>query len=181
MVGEPVWLEQKNGHKFLALNTEAKNARGAAIVAHGRGWGLDYELYGTLRSKLAEADCTTLSIQLPLSAFSACKTSENRLRIAGFAYGGGQMVVIRLARGGAKKRPFFNVVVADSRRARDGRFIERLGFYDPKAPAGHESLRISMDRVQHWQGQGAKISDTVARLVKQFSAGQAGAVQPTQS
>jgi small subunit ribosomal protein S16 len=91
------------------------------------------------------------------------------------------MVVIRLARGGAKKRPFFNVVVADSRRARDGRFIERLGFYDPKAPAGHESLRISMDRVQHWQGQGAKISDTVARLVKQFSASQAGAVQPTQS
>ena len=91
------------------------------------------------------------------------------------------MVVIRLARGGAKKRPFFNVVVADSRRARDGRFIERLGFYDPKAPPGHEALRISMDRVQHWQGQGAKISDTVARLVKQFSAGQAGAVQPTQS
>ncbi len=67
MVGEPVWLEQKNGHKFLALYTEAKNARGAAIVAHGRGWGPDYELYGTLRSKLAEADCTTLSIQLPLS------------------------------------------------------------------------------------------------------------------
>ena len=52
------------------------------------------------------------------------------------------MVVIRLARGGAKKRPFFNVVVADSRRARDGRFIERLGFYNPKAPAGNESLRI---------------------------------------
>ena len=52
------------------------------------------------------------------------------------------MVVIRLARGGAKKRPFFNVVVADRRDPRDGRFIERLGFYDPKAPAGRESLRI---------------------------------------
>jgi small subunit ribosomal protein S16 len=91
------------------------------------------------------------------------------------------MVVIRLARGGAKKRPFFNVVVADSRSARDGRFIERLGFYDPKAPAGHESLRISLDRVMHWQGQGAKVSDTVARLVKQFSASKAGAVPPSPS
>ena len=91
------------------------------------------------------------------------------------------MVVIRLARGGAKKRPFFNVVVADSRRARDGRFIERVGFYDPKAPAGREALRISLERVQQWQGQGAKLSDTVARLVKQFSARQAGtASQPTQ-
>ncbi len=66
MVGEPVWLGQKNGHKFLALYTEAKNARGAAIVAHGRGWSPDYELYGTLRIKLAEAGYTTLSIQLPV-------------------------------------------------------------------------------------------------------------------
>ena len=82
------------------------------------------------------------------------------------------MVVIRLARGGAKKRPFFNVVVADRRDARDGRFIERLGFYDPKAPAGRESLRISLDRLTHWQGKGAKLSDTVARLVRQFGAAQ---------
>ena len=78
------------------------------------------------------------------------------------------MVVIRLARGGAKKRPFFNVVVADSRRARDGRFIERLGFYDPKAPAGRESLRVNVERVKHWAGKGAQLSPTVARLVKQF-------------
>jgi len=89
------------------------------------------------------------------------------------------MVVIRLARGGAKKRPFFNVVVTDSRNARDGRFIERLGFYDPKAPAGRESLRIALERVTHWQGQGAQVSDTVARLVRQFSkrtpSGQPGA------
>jgi small subunit ribosomal protein S16 len=56
-----------------------------------------------------------------------------------------------------------------------------LGFYDPKAPAGHESLRISLDRVMHWQGQGAKVSDTVARLVKQFSASKAGPVPPTPS
>ena len=89
------------------------------------------------------------------------------------------MVVIRLARGGAKKRPFFNVVVADRRDPRDGRFIERLGFYDPKAPAGRESLRISLDRLSHWQGKGAKLSDTVARLVRQFGSAQAG--QPAQS
>lgn len=66
MVGEALWLQQKNGHKFLALYTEASNARGAAIVAHGRGWSPDYELYGTLRTKLAEAGYTTLSIQLPV-------------------------------------------------------------------------------------------------------------------
>jgi small subunit ribosomal protein S16 len=78
------------------------------------------------------------------------------------------MVVIRLARGGAKKRPFFNLVVADSRNARDGRFIERIGFYDPKAPEGRESLRIEMERLTHWTGQGAQLSGTVSRLVKQF-------------
>lgn len=90
------------------------------------------------------------------------------------------MVVIRLARGGAKKRPFFNVVVADRRDARDGRFIEKLGFYDPKAPAGRESLRIALDRLTHWQGKGAKLSDTVARLVRRFGAAQRAA-QPPQS
>ena len=78
------------------------------------------------------------------------------------------MVVIRLARGGAKKRPFYNVVVADSRRARDGRFIERLGFYDPKAPQGRENLRIDRQRLAHWQAQGAILSSTAARLVKQL-------------
>ena len=79
------------------------------------------------------------------------------------------MVVIRLARGGAKKRPFYNLVVADSRRARDGRFIERVGFYDPKAPEGRESLRVDLERLKHWQGQGAQLSPTVLRLVKQFA------------
>ena len=77
------------------------------------------------------------------------------------------MVVIRLARGGAKKRPFYNMVVADSRDPRDGRFIERIGFYDPKAPAGRESLRVNGERLAHWKGKGAKVSPTVARLVKQ--------------
>jgi len=80
------------------------------------------------------------------------------------------MVVIRLARGGAKKRPFFNMVVADSRRSRDGRFIERIGFYNPKAPAGQERLRIDNARLAHWKGKGAQLSDTVARLVKQLGA-----------
>ena len=78
------------------------------------------------------------------------------------------MVVIRLARGGAKKRPFFNLVVADSRSPRDGRFIERIGFYNPKAPAGQETLRINHERLAHWRGKGAQLSDTAARLVKQF-------------
>jgi small subunit ribosomal protein S16 len=89
--------------------------------------------------------------------------------------GGFDMVVIRLARGGAKKRPFFNVVVTDSRNPRDGRFIERVGFYDPKAPAGRESLRFALERVAHWQGKGAKVSDTVARLLRQAQAGQRAA------
>ena len=80
------------------------------------------------------------------------------------------MVVIRLARGGAKKRPFFNVVVADSRNRRDGRFIERVGFYNPVASGAEESIRFQMDRLAHWEGQGAQLSPTVARLVKQFGA-----------
>jgi small subunit ribosomal protein S16 len=78
------------------------------------------------------------------------------------------MVVIRLARGGAKKRPFYNMVVADSRHPRDGRFIERVGFYDPKAPEGREGLRVDLERVKHWTGQGAQLSPTALRLVKQF-------------
>lgn len=78
------------------------------------------------------------------------------------------MVVIRLARGGANKRPFFHLVVADSRRAATGKFLERVGFYDPKAPQGRESLRVNLERVKHWAGKGAKLSPTVTRLVKQF-------------
>jgi small subunit ribosomal protein S16 len=80
------------------------------------------------------------------------------------------MVVIRLARGGSKKRPFYNVVAADSRNRRDGRFIERVGFYNPLAGEGQENLRLALDRVQHWVDQGAQLSDTAARLVKEYSA-----------
>jgi small subunit ribosomal protein S16 len=81
------------------------------------------------------------------------------------------MVIIRLSRGGSKKRPFYNLVVADSRNRRDGRFIERVGFYNPAAAAqGQEGLRIQMDRISHWQERGAQLSDTVARLVKSAGA-----------
>ena len=83
------------------------------------------------------------------------------------------MVIIRLARGGAKKLPFYNVVVADSRNRRDGRFIERVGFYSPLAKAGQENLRLNAERIAYWQNNGAQLSDTVARLVKQ--AGKAAA------
>jgi small subunit ribosomal protein S16 len=77
------------------------------------------------------------------------------------------MVVIRLARGGAKKRPFFNIVVTDSRTRRDGRFIERVGFYNPVAAGGEQLLRVAFDRITYWAGQGARLSPTVARLVEQ--------------
>ena len=77
------------------------------------------------------------------------------------------MVVIRLARGGAKKRPFYNMVVADSRARRDGRFIERIGFYNPQAAGGEQGLQIAADRLSYWQQQGAQTSPTVARLIKQ--------------
>jgi small subunit ribosomal protein S16 len=80
------------------------------------------------------------------------------------------MVVIRLARGGAKKRPFYNMVVADSRTRRDGRFIERIGFYNPIATEKEEGLRVSADRLAYWLQQGAQLSLTAARLVKQAAA-----------
>ncbi|WP_042426891.1 30S ribosomal protein S16 [Comamonas granuli] len=76
------------------------------------------------------------------------------------------MVVIRLSRGGAKARPFYNIVVADKRVRRDGRFIERLGFYNPLAKGNEEGLRIAQDRLSYWQGVGAQASPTVERLIK---------------
>lgn len=76
------------------------------------------------------------------------------------------MVVIRLARGGAKKRPFYRIVVADKRAKRDGRFIEQLGFYNPNARGNEETLRIDSERLQHWLNEGAQMSERVAQLVK---------------
>ena len=81
------------------------------------------------------------------------------------------MVIIRLSRGGSKKTPFYNVVVADSRNRRDGRFIERIGFYNPMAKIGTEALRIDNERVTHWKGHGALLSDSVNRLVKLHAKG----------
>lgn len=80
------------------------------------------------------------------------------------------MVVIRLARGGAKKRPFYNMVVTDSRNRRDGRFVERIGYYNPVASAGEQGLVVNSERLAYWQGVGAQLSPTAARLVKQFAA-----------
>jgi small subunit ribosomal protein S16 len=77
------------------------------------------------------------------------------------------MVVIRLSRGGSKKRPFFNIVAADSRNRRDGRFLERVGFYNPVASGNAEALRVSFDRVDHWVKNGAQVSDTVTRLIRE--------------
>lgn len=77
------------------------------------------------------------------------------------------MVVIRLSRGGAKARPFYSIVVADKRVRRDGRFIERIGFYNPSAVEGQEGLRIAQDRLNHWLGVGAQASPTVQRLARQ--------------
>ena len=76
------------------------------------------------------------------------------------------MVTIRLARGGSKKRPFYHITVADSRRARDSRFIERIGFFNPIARGQEERLRLDTARVEHWVSQGAQLSDRVAKLVK---------------
>src|SRR5690606_41950450 len=79
------------------------------------------------------------------------------------------MVVIRMSRGGSKKRPFYNIVAADSRNRRDGRFVERVGFYNPVANDGEEGLRIALDRVEYWTSNGAQLSPAVARLVKDYS------------
>lgn len=85
------------------------------------------------------------------------------------------MVVIRLSRGGAKARPFYSIVVADKRDRRDGRFIERIGFYNPIAKGGEESLRVAADRLTYWVGVGAQKSPTVERLLKAQSAPAAAA------
>ena len=78
------------------------------------------------------------------------------------------MVIIRLSRGGSKKRPFYHVTVADSRVSRDGRFIERLGFHNPVARGSEEGTRIDLDRLDHWVKQGAKMSERVESVVKAY-------------
>jgi small subunit ribosomal protein S16 len=78
------------------------------------------------------------------------------------------MVTIRLSRGGAKKRPFYHIVVTDQRNRRDGRYIERLGFFNPVAKGKEEKLRIDVERVDHWLGHGAQASERVSSLLKSY-------------
>jgi small subunit ribosomal protein S16 len=77
------------------------------------------------------------------------------------------MVTIRLSRGGAKKKPFYHVVVTDSRMPRDGRYIERLGYFNPMARGAEKDLEVSLDRIDHWVSQGAATTDRVKSLIKQ--------------
>jgi small subunit ribosomal protein S16 len=77
------------------------------------------------------------------------------------------MVTIRMSRSGAKKRPFYHIVVTDSRNRRDGRYIERIGFFNPIATGGEERLRIDTERADYWSGQGAQISERVGKLLKE--------------
>jgi small subunit ribosomal protein S16 len=85
------------------------------------------------------------------------------------------MVKIRLTRGGAKKRPFYHIIVTDSRNKRDGRSIERLGFYNPVATGNEKRVELDVARVNHWVSQGAQLTDKVRMLVKESAAGQAAA------
>ena len=78
------------------------------------------------------------------------------------------MVTIRLARGGSKKRPFYHINVADRRRARGGRFIERIGFFNPIARGAEEGIRLDLERLDYWVRQGAQVSGRVAKLVKDY-------------
>jgi len=84
------------------------------------------------------------------------------------------MVVIRLSRSGSKNRPYFNVVVADSKKPRDGRFIERVGFYNPMANVGAEALKLQTERIEYWQSHGALLSQTMTRIVKLHAKGPEG-------
>src|SRR6056300_628430 len=84
------------------------------------------------------------------------------------------MVIIRLSRSGSKQKPYYNVVVQDSRKRRDGRFIERVGFYNPMAQSGSETIRLNEERIAYWKGHGAQISETMTRIIKLQAKGPAG-------
>lgn len=88
------------------------------------------------------------------------------------------MVKIRLTRGGAKKRPFYHIIVTDSRSSRDGRNIERLGYYNPIATGNEKRVELDLERTMHWVGHGAQMTDKVADLYKQFAKQAAVAAAP---
>ena len=77
------------------------------------------------------------------------------------------MVTIRLSRSGAKRKPFYHVVVADSRSRRDGRYIERIGFFNPVAKGQEETVRVDIERVDYWLSQGAQMTDRAAKIIKE--------------
>jgi small subunit ribosomal protein S16 len=85
-----------------------------------------------------------------------------------------EMVIIRLARAGSKKRPFYHITVADSRVSRDGRYVERLGFFNPGSRGAEERLRLDLDRLDYWHRQGARLSDRVAKLARDYRKSSAG-------
>ena len=91
------------------------------------------------------------------------------------------MVKIRLARGGAKKRPFYGIMVADQRFSPRGRFIERVGFYNPRAKGGEERLRVDVERIQYWISKGAQPSDRVAKLLKDAAAAPVEVATPVEA
>jgi small subunit ribosomal protein S16 len=103
--------------------------------------------------------CVQCSVYLGLASAALNKTGIRADTI---------MVSIRLARSGAKKRPFYHLVAADSRRARGGRYIERLGFFNPIAVEGEEALRIDLARVDHWVSVGGQLSDRARKLVEGY-------------
>jgi small subunit ribosomal protein S16 len=85
------------------------------------------------------------------------------------------MVVIRLSRAGAKKRPFYHIVVTDSRRRRDGNYIERIGYFNPVARGQEVRLHLEVEKLKHWQNVGAQLSDRVMSLTKEYNKGTAAA------
>ena len=86
------------------------------------------------------------------------------------------MVVIRLSRAGSKKRPYYHITVADKREARDGRFIERIGFYNPNARGADEGIRLDVERMDYWIRQGAQASDRVKKVASDYAKAQAASV-----
>ncbi|MBX4180981.1 30S ribosomal protein S16 [Sodalis sp. CWE] len=87
------------------------------------------------------------------------------------------MLTIRLARGGVKKRPFYKVIVTDNRNARDGRFIERIGFFNPIAADEKKGLFLNLDRINYWISQGAKVSKRVSTLIKEVKNSRDSSIQ----
>jgi len=129
----------------------------------GGGWSGDWRIYGAESRVLSQLRCAAHERSVRPVCLLVRRTNE-------FKFQGNAMVVIRLSRSGAKKRPFYNIVVADSHERRDGRFIERVGFYNPVAAGGEQPLRVATDRVAYWTGVGAQVSPTVARLIGQAKA-----------